>query len=133
MTTEMLVKLFEYRALGMGYKSIANELGISRDQVRYACKIHNLRGHKKAVFDGKICPQCGRDIIQPEGRGRKKRFCCTECRMLWWGRNQKALKSRKESFQNLKCAYCGKEFRIYGHKNQKYCSMDCYRMARYWS
>ncbi|WP_243128893.1 RNA polymerase subunit sigma-24 [Clostridium novyi] len=124
MTDEQKEKIKQLRQQGIGYKQIANEIGLSRDSVRGYCRKHGLDGfgeelamkHKMLMqeeFIYILCLQCGKEIKQ-NATGRKRKYCSMECKRLWDKIHRKAFE--------LKCSYCGKEFKSLGIKHLKYCS-----------
>ena len=120
-THEQAAQIEKLRESGMGYRLIANELGLSRDTVRYFCKTQDKGKNAKVRDgdDGRYCTQCGR-ILHTKATGRPKKFCSDACRLRYW----------KEHCGNAEvvkvCAYCGKTFNAAGHKSQKYCCRDHY-------
>lgn len=138
MTEYQRNKIPELRKNGMGYKAIANVLGLSRDIVRGFCKKYGLEGDailvqkniEVHVKNGILCPYCSKPLTQPK-LGRKKRFCCDECRRAWWKENQSELSRKDTAFYSAVCTCCGKEFRSYGNKSRKYCSHECYIKDRF--
>ena len=48
-----------FRSRGMGYKSIADKLGLNKEAVRSYCRYHGLTANSDPV-----CPQCGKPIVQ---------------------------------------------------------------------
>lgn len=134
MTDEQKEKIKMMRQQGIGYKQIANEIGLSRDSVRGYCRKHGLDGfgeeiarqHKMLMqeeFIYILCLQCGKEIKQ-NTTGRKRKYCSMECKRLWD-------KTHRKAFE-LKCSYYGKEFKSLGIKHLKYCSRDCYIKDRFW-
>lgn len=136
MTDTQAAQVKELRLKGMGYRAVAEALGLSRDIVRNYCKTNGLGGYAAAAMrnvqereaDGNICLCCGRELIQQEN-GRPRKFCSEKCRRQWWKThpeegNQKAMYTKA-------CARCGKEFTAYGNNHRKYCSHDCYIRARF--
>ncbi|WP_034438869.1 RNA polymerase subunit sigma-24 [Clostridium ihumii] len=134
MTGEQKEKVKQMRQQGIGYKQIANEIGLSRDSVRGYCRRHGLDGFGEELamkrkmllqeeFLYVLCLQCGKEIKQ-NATGRKRKYCCMECKRIWD-------KTHHKSY-NLKCSYCGKEFKSLGIKHLKYCCRDCYIKDRFW-
>ena len=121
------------RQRGVGYRTIAAELGISRDTVRNFCTSHDLNGvaADQSLPAGNVCPCCGGEIIQPR-RGRRRRFCSDTCCRKWWAAHPEAIRQRPEAQRHLKCVYCGKEFIVYGSAPRRYCSHNCYIRDRFW-
>ena len=127
-------RIRELRYRGVGYRSIAAELGISRDTVRNYCVSHELRGLATELSNAdkrEVCPCCGGEIKQPQ-RGRRRRFCSDTCCRKWWAAHPEAIRQRPEAQHHLMCAYCGKEFVVYGATQRRYCSHNCYIRDRFW-
>lgn len=78
------------RMQGIGYKAIARDLRLRRNQVQLYCKTHGLGGDGNLVRLNYViwcektghCLQCGAELKQPT-RGRKKKFCSGKCRTAW--------------------------------------------------
>ncbi len=78
------------RLVGIGYKAIARDLNLRRNQVQLYCKTHGLGGDGKLVrLNYEIwcektghCLMCGAKLTQP-ATGRKKRFCSGRCRTAY--------------------------------------------------
>lgn len=75
-----------------------------------------------------VCKYCGEKLIQTKGH-RQKKFCSNKCRFTWWKSPKADLP--KASPYLLKCKNCGKKFKRYGKKNQRYCSHGCYILDRF--
>ena len=106
---------------GLGYKKIAEDLGISVNTVKSFCRRQRLK-----MYDA-FCLQCGSPIQQPP-RVRKKKFCSDKCRSKWWNRHPEQL--QRQTMQHLTCVWCGRAFERYGKPNQQYCSRACCADAR---
>jgi endogenous inhibitor of DNA gyrase (YacG/DUF329 family) len=132
-------QIWELRSKGLGYRSIASVLNLSRDIVRNYCKKKGLEGYAPAVTkniqelmeQGKVCLECGKKIEQPQ-TGRHKKFCSDTCRRKWWKLNSEAITKKETAIYTLTCAKCGNKFESYGNKNRKYCSHDCYIKDRFY-
>lgn len=139
MTDFQTKQIRELRMRGVGYKAIASVVGLSRDVVRNYCKSHGLEGYateltvnmKEQMQQGKACLCCGKDIEQPE-TGRKRKFCSDKCRREWWAAHPEVVQKKETAFYEKTCVYCGKTFTVYGNKNRKYCSHQCYVHDRFW-
>ena len=108
-------RIRELRQRGVGYRTIAAELGISRDTVRNFCTSHALSGvAADQSFAPNVCPCCGGEIVQ-QHRGRPRRFCSDACCRKWWAAHPDAIRQNPEAQRRLKCAYCGKAFTVYGN------------------
>ncbi len=87
----------------------------------------HVRNHPE-IYGSKSCRNCGQIMVQPIGR-KVKYFCSDRCRMAWWSNHREQV--QKKTYYTLVCAHCGKEFESYGNQNRKYCSRDCYLIARF--
>lgn len=139
MTNEQAAQIVEMRKKGIGYKSIATVVGLSRDIVRNYCRTHNLTGYGSAltknvqimIENGDACPYCG-GSIRKEMRGRPKRFCSEKCRRAWWRAHPEAMKIDTAAHVRKNCIHCGQPFISYKRIGRKYCSHDCYIKDRFW-
>lgn len=139
MTEQDKEKIAQWRMMGLGYKAIANRLGVSRDSVKSYCKYHGLAGSAEAVKlnqqerieNKKLCPVCGNEIERISHKGREKRFCSDKCRSAWWSKNYQLHKFGRNKLYKIVCAGCGKEFVSYSNKTRKYCSRECYIKTRF--
>lgn len=72
---------------GIGYKAIANSLGLNVDQVHLYCRMNGLAGDGTLVKanysiwckQNNRCPVCGEKLRQPKN-GRSKKYCSGRCR-----------------------------------------------------
>lgn len=86
-TREMIRAL---RLEGWGYKRIATELRLKRDDVRLYCLTHGLGGQGKYVKlnypiwndNNDRCRVCGKKL-ELKRRGRKRHFCSGRCRTIY--------------------------------------------------
>lgn len=139
MTAEQAAQIVEMRKKGVGYKSIATVVGLSRDIVRNYCRTHNLTGYASAltknvqmlIEKGEACPYCGGTITKAV-RGRPRRFCSETCRRSWWKAHPEAMKVDTAAHTEKKCIRCGQLFISYRRSGRKYCSHDCYIKDRFW-
>lgn len=139
MTNIQAKQIQDFRMKGVGYKAIASVLGLSRDVVRNYCKSHGLDGYAVEVAVnlqeqmqlGSICQCCGQTIQQPN-IGRKRKFCSERCRREWWTAHPEDSQKKETAFYEKTCAYCGQQFTVYGNKNRRYCSHECYVHDRFW-
>lgn len=89
MTDKQQEKIIELRKLGIGYRSIATAMNMSRDKVRNFCKAQGLDGYgknnkkaeEKAIRE--ICKNCGKRINKKPIKGRPKTYCSKECKKEW--------------------------------------------------
>ena len=140
MTQEIGRQITSLRLKGLGYKSIALAVGITKESVRYYCKKNGLDGFigsKKIIYEAPknnpdICKFCG-GMIERSPRSGKKLFCCEEHRRAWWKAHPEEARRGKEATYKCECSYCKRIFYSYGNKNRKYCSHDCYIQDRFWT
>lgn len=133
LTSGQTRRIEELRSQGIGYRMIAQELGLSRDTVRNYCRSRGMTGIAeekmyRADFKGK-CLQCGTEIQETTGSNR--RFCSDSCRRKWMSQNNHAPRP-SATREEVKCQNCGKPFSAYKSKSRRYCSHDCYIRDRFW-
>lgn len=121
MRLQMKTAINNMRIEGIIPAEIARRLNIPDSTVRTF-----IRSHPE-IPNTKCCEQCGKFVVQQEGR-KPKRFCSDACRNAWWNSNQD--KVNKKAYYTLVCKQCGKEFESYGNKNRKYCCRQCYIESR---
>lgn len=139
MTKFQASQILNLRKKGLGYRTIAAAVGLSRDSVRNYCKARNMAGYGVAASKNvemmkecrAICHLCGGKVTQPKV-GRPRRFCSDGCRREWWKLHPDAVNRRETAIYHLTCARCGAEFISYGNQKQKYCTHNCYIKARFW-
>lgn len=107
---------------GKNTTEISQVLGIPSSTIRA-----HIRRHPE-LYGGKPCRNCGKIMAQPAGR-KVKHFCSDKCRMAWWNSHREQI--QKKAYYTLICTHCGKEFESYGNQNRKFCSRDCYLIARF--
>lgn len=78
------------------------------------------------------CRWCGKEIIVNKHKpGRASTFCSDNCRYTYWNYQHDDIQNKnKKAVYTIECKHCGKKFQIYGNKNRKYCSVDCYSEQR---
>ena len=79
MTNQQKVQITVLRSQGYGYATIANAVGLKKDNVVAFCRKMGLTGTKAAdnsriELDARFCLQCGALLTQTPGRNRIK-FC----------------------------------------------------------
>ena len=92
------------RLQGWGYKRIAKELRLNRNQVQLYCKTHGLAGAGEFVKlnlpiwyeQNDRCIICGEKLDRKQ-RGRTKRFCSGKCRTKYY--------RAKKQDEDLNCPY----------------------------
>ena len=110
MTNEQKKQIIELRQAGYGYATIADSLGLTKNQVSAFCR------------------NCGKQLTQTPGR-KPVKFCSDVCRTKWW--NSHLDKVNRKAFYTFTCAHCGKPFTAYGNDHRKYCSHECYIADRF--
>lgn len=139
MTDNERLQIYKLRNEGMGYKAIGAILGITRDAVRSFCKRNNLDGNAEVVGmnlevmknEDLLCLNCGK-LMKVKEKGRPRKYCCDECRRIWWNKNQDKRTKNDNAIYKYTCLHCGDQFSIYGNKRRKFCSHDCYIKYRFW-
>lgn len=89
MTTEEKIQIQAFRKVGMGYKQISKEMGISVNSIKSFCQRNGL-GEAK---NGPVCEQCGKAVLYMPKK-KKKRFCSDSCRQAWWNSHLDMVKRR---------------------------------------
>lgn len=133
-TPQQEEKIVLLRNQGLGYRLIAEKLGLSRDAVRYYCRQHHLERSDpddSNSGEGKCCRQCGR-VLPESPTGRKRAFCSDQCRWKWWHTHNDDGQRPSGSMETLSCPNCGKIFTVQKSKHRRYCSFDCYIRDRFW-
>lgn len=66
------------REEGFGYKKIAKKLNLNKNTVASYFQ-------RKNIFSPTVyCKNCGYKIINMNRMGRKKKFCCKKCRLIYY-------------------------------------------------
>ena len=123
-------RISELRSSGMGYKKIAELLGISINTVKSYCKRSNLcvvTQHGSDLYQTPYCPTCRSSVSQTPGKKAKK-FCSDKCRLTWWNEHPEAINHKISRY--FICVTCGNEFEGYGKRERKYCSRACYGKSK---
>ena len=136
MTPDEKSRLSVMRKAGCSYAEIAEELGISKNTVKTFCRRNGLAVEVKDApvtetpeqQEGKLCPTCGKPVIQTQGR-KEKKFCSDVCRTRWWN-SHLSLVNRKAVYE-FSCPTCGSAFAAYGNRHRKYCCHECYIADRF--
>lgn len=127
MTDAQKIQIGKYRASGLGYKKIAERMGLSENTVKTYCRRHGLGGNmaqqqKVVQNEGHHCLYCGAAVQQTQGR-KEKKFCSDRCRNKWWNSNLD--KVRRKAVYLFECPTCKEQFTAYGNSKRKYCSCKC--------
>lgn len=122
-------KIKYMRAQGFSYKAISDELKISVNTVKSYCRRNALASESVVGLEtsADICANCKKELIHTPG-AKKKRFCTDKCRMTWWAKHPDEI--RRKALYNFVCPVCKKAFTAYGNAKRKYCSRECYGIAR---
>ncbi len=125
------------RKQGLGYKKIADIVGVTKDMVRSYCRALKLEAAStkdasvaEKMKNGSACLFCGKEIIY-SGKGRHRKFCSEGCRRTYWKIHADEKNKRSSAIYTKLCPYCGKTFEVYGDKNRKYCCHEHYVLDRY--
>ena len=127
MTNEPKMLIVSLRAEGLGYRRVADRLGISENTVKSFCRRQKNAPQVK-VPAGSVCKCCGAPIEQTPGR-KEKKFCSDKCRREWWNSHLDQVDRR--AIYEITCPGCGKHFTVYGNAKRKYCSHECYVAHRF--
>ena len=101
MTPEGKSSLSAMRKAGRSYTEIAAELGISKNTVETFCRRNGLTPETESIpveitpapTTERLCPHCGKPVIQLEGR-KEKKFCSDTCRNRWWNSHMDMVKRK---------------------------------------
>lgn len=130
MTDFQKSQITSLRAQGLGYKKIAQLIGLSVNTVKTYCKRNSLGGSvmTQPGSDEKVCKCCGATLVQTLGRKRKV-FCSDACRTKWWNAHPELVKHRGD--RQTICGHCGQTFSVSKNSTRKYCSHTCYIADRF--
>ena len=130
MTEREKSQIKELRTQGLGYKKIAERLGVSENTIKSFCKRNGFGGAmgNQSTKETDTCLYCGAAIKQTPGKKQKK-FCSDKCRWGWW--NQNLDKVKRKAIYTFECPNCKKQFTSYGNAKRKYCSHQCYIESRF--
>ena len=136
MTSEEKSRLSAMRKAGRSYTEIAAELGISKNTIKTFCRRNGLTREVEskpvevtpAPTTERLCPHCGKPVIQLEGR-KEKKFCSDTCRNRWWNSHMDMVK--RKAIYEYTCPTCGSAFTAYGNSHRKYCCHECYIVDRF--
>ena len=119
-------KIRYYRVEGYGYKAIAAKTGLTESMVKGFCRRNDLTGAAADLADT-VCRQCGSALVNCGKRAKK--FCCDNCRALWWSSHQYLAEPKTEN--SRVCIYCENIFYSPPGKQRKYCGHSCYIDSRF--
>lgn len=80
MRKRVLTAIDNMRIDGKTPTEISRALEISVNTVK-----SHIRRHPE-IPNTVLCQNCGKPVLQNEGRKQKK-FCCDRCRTLWWNQH----------------------------------------------
>ncbi|WP_312712067.1 hypothetical protein [Proteiniclasticum ruminis] len=90
MRKDQIDKIVELRKTGIGYRSIAAAMGLSRDVVRYHCKVMGIDGfgdevksRQEEFVSKEFCKNCKMSINNNHIAGRRKTYCSASCKKKW--------------------------------------------------
>ena len=126
----------EMRAIGHGYKLIAETLGISINTIKSYCQRNGLAATKSSKVSNtdepqNTCKLC-KAVLPQLPKSKTKTFCSDECRIQWWSKHRN--KSAGPSTIQKQCKQCGRSFRSQLSANRKFCSIMCFadwKVTRY--
>lgn len=121
MTNQEKKRIIELRNNGVGYGTIAKELGVSKNAISAFCRRLNVETSDEAAVG--VCKNCGAVIINTP-KHKIKVFCSNQCRMQWWKIHKEELNHKVVN--KAVCPSCNKEFIYNGNRKQRYCSRSCY-------
>ena len=132
MTNEQKEQIRRLRRDGYGYATIAEALGLTKNQVSAFCRRDGLTGvasdASRETPDVGCCRCCGKALVRTPGK-KEAKFCSDACRQAWW--NAHLDQVRRKAVYEYTCAGCGRPFSAYGNSHRKYCSHACYIEARF--
>jgi len=122
-------KIRNLRHQKRSYTEIASELGLPLNTIKSFCQRNGLGGNQiiEPSKVGNYCRNCGAALVQIPKRKRRQ-FCSTECRVVWWKANPPRTEQATYQFT---CLNCSERFEVYGNANRKYCNHACYVAARF--
>ena len=127
MTNEQKTLVISLRNEGLGYRRIAERLGISENTVKSFCRRRKDAVYTDALGES-VCKCCGAPVEQTPGR-KEKKFCSDKCRREWW--NSHLDQVNRKAIHEKTCPNCGRRFSVYGNAGRKYCSHECYVADRF--
>ncbi len=132
MTDEQRTQIIASRRNGVGYATIAKDVGMTKNAVAAFCRRHGLTGDlsENSTNDtaGGLCRECGKPLVQIDGM-KTRAFCSHACKTKLWREHPEKL-NRKATYDFV-CAHCKKPFTAYGNSKRKYCSHECYIADRF--
>ena len=115
MTAEEKNRILKMKREGLSVREAAAITGRGTGTIGRLFKLADL------INDYAECPNCGKEIVHYKVKGRKRVYCCEECK-----RTNKVRRNTKYT-----CLNCGKTYYSYRHHKSKFCSFSCYIEHRY--
>ena len=132
MTDKQKTQIISARRNGVGYASIAKDVGMSKNAVAAFCRRHDLTGDlsnkNTNISESGLCRECGKPLNQVDGM-KTRVFCSHQCKSRWWRKHPEKL--NRKAMYDFVCAHCKKTFAAYGNSKRKYCSHECYIADRF--
>lgn len=136
MTADEKATIIRLKKSGHSLSAIAQETGISRNTIktfiRRAGLSETAADKNPETSHGQLperpCQACGKPVIQYPGK-KEKKFCSDSCRMRFW--NRCADGANRAGMKAYICLACGATFYAYVNRNRRYCSHECYIIARF--
>ena len=122
--------LVKYRQQGKGCAEIARLLNVSANTVKSYLQRNRVLVEAaptvpvRARVQKGYCKQCGTSLTQAE-HSREKQFCSDKCRLRWWHEHRG---NSRRAVEHI-CPGCQRVFST--DRVQKYCSHECYILARF--
>lgn len=125
MNNQQKQAITQLRKQGLGYKKIAQELGLNLNSVKSYCRNNQLT--TKAISP-EVCRHC-QGVLSQKEKQKKRVFCSDGCRTSWWNRHRHKVKSTKRV--EIICLNCQHSFSAYPHEKRQFCSHECYVTYRF--
>ena len=109
MTDKQKTQIISARKKGVGYASIAKDVGMSKNAVAAFCRRHDLTGDMSDKStnssESSLCRECGKPLNQVDGM-KTRVFCSHQCKSRWWREHPEKL--------NRKAMYLHQAFFLLG-------------------
>ncbi len=132
MTKDQKEQIRKLRDSGYGYATIADALGLTKNQVSAFCRREGLAGivadGTGVITDVNCCRCCGKRLTKIPGK-KSAKFCSAACRTRWWNTHLDQVK--RKAVYKFNCTGCGRAFIAYGNSHRKYRSHECYIRSRF--
>ena len=111
LTEEMKRTIKQMRFENIGYKKIAQQLGVSLATVQSYCRRNGLTPEELSINVPKEfiqCLNCGA-TLQHEANRPNKRFCSDRCRNQFWYKQKESKVPNEALVTRVFCINCGKK------------------------